>query len=181
LEVSVVDFFLPTAHEQAYKERGVLHCDIHIGNIFIDEGDDDDDIFPEAEGMLGDWGHAQCSDIPPHHHTIRKPTELPRTLFNHHHLIPEYSNSDDEAWMNFRAKASEKPAVWTSQHEKQKKKAPARPKSLTPSDSQMSDATSTELKLTADDLYAAFNPWYHKAPKELLDRTVSRQPLTQRY
>jgi len=151
LEVSVVDFFLLTAHEQAYKERGVLHRDIHISNIFIDEGGDDDDIFPEAKGMLGDWGHAQCSDIPPHHR------------------------------MNFRAKASEKPAVRTSQHEKQKKKAPARPKSPTPSDSQMSDATSTKLKLTADDLYAAFNPWYHEAPKELLDRTVSRQPLTQRY
>jgi hypothetical protein len=180
LEVSVVDFFLPIAHKQAYEERSVLHRDIHIGNIFIDEGDDDDGIFPEAKGMLGDWGHAQCSDIP-HHHTIRKPTELPRTPFNHHRLIPEYSDSDDEAWMNFRAKASEKPAVRTSQREKQKKKALARPKSPTPSDSQMSDATSTKPKPTADDLYAAFNPWYHEAPKELLDRTVSRQPLTQRY
>ena len=108
----------------------------------------------EAKGMLGDWGHAQCSDNPPHHHTIRKPTELPRTPFNHHRLIPEYSDSDDEAWMNWGPKASEEPAVQTSQHIR---------------------------KPTPDDLYAAFNPWYREAPKKLLDRTVSRQPLTQRY
>lgn len=189
MEAPVVDFFLPTAHKQAYEERGVLHRDIHLGNIFIDEGDDDHDISPEAKGkaenegskgMLGDWGHAQCFDIP-HDRTIRKPTALPRREFSHHRGMPEYSDSDDEAWMNWRPKASEEPAVRTSQRDRKKKKALARPKSPTPSDSQMSDITNTKSKPTPDDLYAAFNPWYHEAPKELLDRTVSRQPFTQRY
>jgi hypothetical protein len=97
----------------------VLHRDIHIGNIFIDEGDDDHDISPEAKGeaenegstgMLGDWGHAQCFDIPPERR-IKKSTALPRSHFKHHRDIPEYSDSDDEAWMSFRPKASEEPAV----------------------------------------------------------------------
>jgi hypothetical protein len=35
LEAPVVDFFLPTAHKQAYEERGVLHCDIHIGKASL--------------------------------------------------------------------------------------------------------------------------------------------------
>jgi len=179
LEAPVVDFFLPTGHKQVYKERSVLHHDIHIGNIFIDEGNDDHNIFAEAKGMLGDWGHAQCLDIPDGR-KIEKPTALPRRDIIHHHGVPEYSDSNDESWMNWQPKALEEPAVRTGQCDRKKKKAVARPKSPTPSDSQMSDATSTKPKPTVDELYATFNPWYHVARKELLDRTVSRPPFTQR-
>lgn len=84
--------------------------------------------------------------------------------------------------MNCRPKASEEPAgsLRTSQRNSKNKKK-ARPKSPTPSDSQMSDATGTGSKPRPDELYEIFNPWYLEAPKELLDRTVSRQPFTQRY
>jgi len=60
----------------------VLHCDIHLGNIFIDEGEDvsmDSDAKGKgkekdegSKGMLGDWGITQCTHIPTPYYIIRK-------------------------------------------------------------------------------------------------------------
>ena len=95
-----------------FEECGVLHHDIHLGNLFIDEGDSDvDDVSLEAKGkgkanakeskgMLGDWGAADFTHIPMPC-TVTKPIKLPvKPIVCHNHL-PEYSDSKDDWWMQW--------------------------------------------------------------------------------
>ncbi|KAG2064235.1 hypothetical protein BDR04DRAFT_1162784 [Suillus decipiens] len=51
------------AHRDAYQQFGVLHRDIHIGNLYIKTDGSNGTLEREIGGMLGDWGFAECKDI----------------------------------------------------------------------------------------------------------------------
>jgi len=169
----------------------VLHCDIHLGNIFIDEGEDvsmDSDAKGKgkekdegSKGMLGDWGIAQCTRIASPYN-IKPPMELPRLLATRQHDNPEYSDSEDEKWMNPPPRPASPPASRTAERvsERIRNKAPAKPaRSPTPKDSQLLDATTIDdSEIQLDNLYKITNPWFNEgAPNHLLNRTVSIRPF----
>ena len=163
----------------------MLHHDIHLGNIFIDEGEDvsmdakgkGKEKDEGSKGMLGDWGIAQCTRIPSPYY-IKPPMELPMPPATRQPDNPEYSDSEDENWMNPPPRPALPPASQTAERvsERIRNKAPAKPtRSPTPTDSQLSDATTIDdSKIQLDNLYKITNPWYRgNAPNELLNRTVS--------
>lgn len=171
----------------------MLHRDIHLGNIFIDDGED---VSMDAKGkgkvkgkderskgMLGDWGTADCTRIPSPYH-IKPPMELPKVPPQHDN--PEYSDSEDENWMNPPPQQPlSHPASQTASRvsERLRNKAPAKPtRSPTPMDSQLSDATTIDnSKIEYDNLYKISNPWFdEEAPQMLLTRTVSIQPFARK-
>jgi len=169
----------------------VLHCDIHLGNIFIDEGEDvsmDSDAKGKgkekdegSKGMLGNWGIAQCTRIPTPYY-IKPPMELPRLPATRQHDNPEYSDSEDEKWMNPPPRPVVPPAPQTAERfsERIRNKAPVIPtKSTTPTDSQLLDATTIDdSKIHLNGLYKITNPWFpENAPNHLLNRTVSMRPF----
>ncbi|OJA07576.1 hypothetical protein AZE42_04423, partial [Rhizopogon vesiculosus] len=47
------------AHSNAFSEFGILHHDIHLGNMYIKNSDGSG----QTGGVLGDWGFAECQDI----------------------------------------------------------------------------------------------------------------------
>ncbi|KAG1845004.1 hypothetical protein F4604DRAFT_1688913 [Suillus subluteus] len=51
------------AHRDAYQRFGVLHRDIHIGNLYIKTDGSNGTLGREIGGVLGDWGFAECKDI----------------------------------------------------------------------------------------------------------------------
>ncbi|KAG1765278.1 hypothetical protein EV702DRAFT_1051080 [Suillus placidus] len=51
------------AHRDAYERFGVLHRDIHIGNLYIKTDGANGTLGREIGGVLGDWGFAECRDI----------------------------------------------------------------------------------------------------------------------
>jgi hypothetical protein len=189
---TLTDLFVMTAHKQAYEERGVLHRDIHLGNLFIDETDVGDNLVnvgkgkakvedSESTGMLGDWGISDCTRIP-NPCNVKKPTELPHLPITRQFNRSEYSDSEDENFMNGpppQPASQTDPPVQPSRPRTRRKKVPGKPKSPTPTDSQMSDATTINIKqVDLDDVYKASNPWFSEnAPKNLLNRTVSRRPF----
>jgi len=183
-----------------------LHRDIHLGNLFIDEGDSDvDDVSPEAKGkgkgkanakeskgMLGDWGAADFTRIPMPC-TVTKPMELPVRPITRHNNLPEYSDNEDDWWMQRLSReaapepaSAAKPSTRSSARVRNKQPVQSwvKPKSPAASDSQMSDATTipdTDLeKIDLNEVYSLSNLWADKATK-LLNRTVSRQPSAHQY
>ena len=130
-----------------------------------------------SKGMLGDWGIAQCTRIPTPYY-IKPPMELPRLPATHQHDNPEYSDSEDEKWMNPPPQPALPPAPQTAERfsERIHNKATAKPiRSPTPMDSQVLDATTIDdSKIHLDSLYKITNPWFpENAPNHLLNRTVS--------
>ena len=97
------------------------------------------------------------------------------------HDNPEYSDSEDEKWMNPPPRPASPPASRTAERvsEHIRNRAPATPARSpsppTPMDSQVSDATTIDdSKIELDKLYKITNPWFNEgAPNHLLNRTVS--------
>ena len=137
-----------------------------------------------SKGMLGDWGIAQCTLIPSPYN-IKPPMELPRLPATRQHDNPEYSDSEDEKWMNPPPRPASPPASRTAERVSERicNRAPATPARSpsppTPMDSQVSDATTIDdSKIELDKLYKITNPWFNEgAPNHLLNRTVSIRPF----
>jgi len=113
---------------------------------------------------------------------MKPPMELPTLPATPQHDNPVYSDSEDENWMNLPLWPASPPASQTAERFSEciHNKAPVKPtRSLTPMDSQLSDATTIDdSKIQLDNLYKITNPWFcENAPNHLLNGLVSIQPF----
>jgi len=174
---------LMIAHKEAYEERDILHRDIHLSNIFINENAGADSR-KSPTSMLGNWGFAECkhpSVLWTYH--VSKPNELPE-LSTTSPNMPEYSDSEDEKFFNPKEQA---PAPSIPRHQskcKSKKMPQCRARSptlgLSPAlDSEVPmEVSDVDTDANADAVYRDFNLWYGRSVEETLSRTVSLQGLS---